>query len=118
MVNITRDSTKPLYPFTLLAQVVTNKCRPARVLDNEESETSARKDGRWIARDLFMRTAYTHATTLPVPTLPVGIDPHYETEHRLVWNDERSTNEEHIFVYEISWIPELGVCRWFCAHAA
>jgi hypothetical protein len=62
---------------------------------------------------LFMRSAYTHATALPVPTLPVGIDLHYETEHRLVWNDERSTNEEHIFVYEVSWIPELGVWRWF-----
>ena len=30
-----------------------------------------------------------------------------------MWNDERRTNEEHIFVYEVSWIPELGVWRWF-----
>jgi hypothetical protein len=61
----------------------------------------------------FMHTAYTHATALPFPTLPVGIDPHYETEHWLVWNDRRRTNGEHTFVYEVSWIPELGVWRWF-----
>ena len=61
----------------------------------------------------FMRTACTHATGLPVTTLPVGIDSHYETEHRLVWNDERRTNDEHIFVYEVSWIQELSVRRWF-----
>jgi len=61
----------------------------------------------------FMRTAHTHATALPVPTVPAGVDPHYETKHRLVWNDERHTTEEHIFVYEVSWIPELGVWRWF-----
>ena len=56
----------------------------------------------------FMGTAYTHTPALPVPTLPVGIDPHW-----LVWNDERCTNEEHTFVYEISWIPKLGVWRFF-----
>ena len=63
-----------------------------------------------------MRTAYTHATAVPVPTLPVGIDPHYETEHRLVWNDERRTYEEHTSVYEVSWIPKLGVWRFFFAR--
>lgn len=30
-----------------------------------------------------------------------------------MWNDERRTNEEHRFVYEVSRIPELGVWRWF-----
>ena len=61
----------------------------------------------------FMRTAHTHATGFPVPMPPAGTDPHYETEQRLVWNDERCTNEEHRFVYEVSRIPELGVWRWF-----
>ena len=62
---------------------------------------------------LFMRTAYTHATGSSLSHASCGIDPHYEAEHRLVWNDERRTNEEHTFVYEVSWIPELGVRRWF-----
>ena len=69
-------------------------------------------DGSSIAWMFFMRTAYTHATAFPVPMPPAGTDPHYET-HRLVWNDERRTNEEHRFAYEVSWIPELGVWRWF-----
>ena len=56
---------------------------------------SAQKDGSWIASELFM------------------IDPRYETEHRLVRNDEKRTNEEHTFVYEVSWIPEVGVWRSF-----
>jgi hypothetical protein len=60
-----------------------------------------------------MRTALPHATALPLPTLPTGIDIHYETENRVVWNDKRRTNEEHAFVYEVSWISELGVWRWF-----
>jgi hypothetical protein len=82
------EATLPTHFF---AQAVTNKCSPARLLDNEESETSAQKDGSWIASELFM------------------IDSRYETEHRLVWNDEKRTNEEHTFVYEVSWIPEVGV---------
>jgi len=56
-----------------------------------------------------MRIAYTHTAAFSVPMPPVGTDRHYETEHRLVWNDERRANEEHIFVYEVSWIPE----QWF-----
>jgi len=44
---------------------------------------------------------------------PAETDRHYEKEYRLVWNDKRRTNEEHIFVYEVSWTPELGVWRWF-----
>ena len=37
-VNITRHSAKRLYPLTLLAQVVANKCRPASVLGDEGSD--------------------------------------------------------------------------------
>src|SRR5215472_2184486 len=74
------------------------------------------RDGSCIASVFLMRTAHIHATALPMPALPAGIDLHYEMEHRLVWNNERGTNEEHIFVYEVSWIPELGVPRWFFAR--
>jgi hypothetical protein len=54
----------------------------------------------------------THATAL-VPTPPVAIDPHYETESRTVWNNETHMNEEREFVYEVSWIAELGLWRRF-----
>jgi hypothetical protein len=60
-----------------------------------------------------MRTTNTYATALPVPVVPLGINPHYETENRMVWNEEKYTSEEHEFVYEVSWIPDLGVWRWF-----
>ena len=55
-----------------------------------------------------MRTTNTYATALPVPVVPLGINPHYETENRMVWNEEKYTSEEHEFVYEV-----LGVWRWF-----
>jgi hypothetical protein len=60
-----------------------------------------------------MRTANTHGTALPVPIVQPGINLHYETESRMVWNDKKRMNEEQEFIYEISWIPELGVWRRF-----
>ena len=53
-----------------------------------------------------------HALPLP-PPVPLGVDTHYETEHHTVWNDEERKQEEHEFVYEVSWVPELGVWRRF-----
>jgi len=48
-------------------------------------------------------------------TTPVleGIDLHYETENRLMWNERERRNEERELVYEISWIPELNTWRRF-----
>ena len=40
------------------------------------------------------------------PALLEGIDMHYETENRLVWNVRERRNEERELVYEICWIPE------------
>jgi hypothetical protein len=57
--------------------------------------------------------ANIHGTALPVPIVQSGINPHYETENRVVWNDENHTSEEQEFIYEISWVPELGVWRRF-----
>jgi len=62
---------------------------------------------------IFVRTPNPHAVALPLPTAPLGTDRHYETENRTVWNDEKQTNEVHEFVYEVSWIQELGVWRRF-----
>jgi hypothetical protein len=42
-----------------------------------------------------------------------GIDLHYETENRLVWNERERGNEERELLYEISWIPELNTWRRF-----
>ena len=68
--------------------------------------------GDWIAPRQFMQTAATHATALPTPA-PLGVDSHYEIENRTVWNDEERKQEQHEFVYEVSWVPELGVWRRF-----
>jgi hypothetical protein len=60
-----------------------------------------------------MRPLDTHATALPLSAIPLGTDTRYETERRTVWNEEKHTNEVHELVYEVSWIPELGVWRRF-----
>lgn len=69
--------------------------------------------GKQIALVHFMRMSHDHSTALSLPTAPLGIDPHCETDSRVIWNDHEHTQEEHEFVYEISWIPELGVWRRF-----
>lgn len=38
---------------------------------------------------------------------------HWETQRQVVWNELEHTREEHEFVYEISWIEELGLWRSF-----
>jgi hypothetical protein len=38
---------------------------------------------------------------------------HWETQRRVVWNEQEHTREEHELVYEISWIEELGLWRSF-----
>lgn len=60
-----------------------------------------------------MRTEDPHGTPLPVPTAPFGTDQHFETERRTVWDEGSHTYEEREFVYEVSWISELGVWRRF-----
>jgi len=60
-----------------------------------------------------MRTAEPHATALPVPSGPIGTDQHFETEQREVWDESTRAYEVHEFVYEVSWVSELGVWRRF-----
>ena len=50
---------------------------------------------------------------LTTPARLQGIDLHYETENRLVWNEQERQNEERELVYEISRIPELSTWRRF-----
>lgn len=60
-----------------------------------------------------MRMTHEHSIALPLPPAPLGVDPHCETDNRVIWNDQERTEEAHEFIYEISWIPELGVWRRF-----
>ena len=46
-------------------------------------------------------------------TFPAGVDARWETENRMVWNEQEHASEERELVYEISWIAELGVWRRF-----
>ena len=66
-----------------------------------------------LQRYLRMSTGATQSTALMTPALLVGIDLHYETENRLMWNERERRNEERELVYEISWIPELSTWRRF-----
>lgn len=68
---------------------------------------------KWNCSRHCMRPPDLHATPLPAPTAPVGVNVHCETESRLVWNDQEHVHEEHEFVYEVSWVPELGAWRRF-----
>ena len=69
--------------------------------------------GSSFAWHLRMSIGATHSMALTTPALREGIDLHYETENRLVWNERERRNEEREMVYEISWIPELSTWRRF-----
>jgi hypothetical protein len=60
-----------------------------------------------------MRDGDPHAKALPVPAAPLGTDARLETEKRTVWVEHTRTYEVREFVYEVSWIAELGVWRRF-----
>ena len=48
-----------------------------------------------------------------VHEFPTGVDVHWETQRRMVWNVREHMSEERELVYEISWIAELGLWRSF-----
>lgn len=60
-----------------------------------------------------MSTVALQEETLPFGTFPAGIDVHWETQVRTVWNADECTAEEYELVYEVSWISELGAWRRF-----
>src|SRR5258708_38992319 len=62
---------------------------------------------------VLMSAAAIYAEALLVPLFPSGVDTHWETQNRMVWNERQHTSEEHEFVYEVSWIAELGAWRRF-----
>ena len=60
-----------------------------------------------------MSAVASSSAILPILGFPTGVDVHWETQRRLVWNEQEHTREEHELVYEISWIKELGLWRCF-----
>jgi len=60
-----------------------------------------------------MSAVATPARALWFPAFPTAVDKHWETVTCLVWNLHEHANEEREFVYEFSWIPELGTWRRF-----
>ncbi len=60
-----------------------------------------------------MSAAASSSTILPILGFPPGVDVHWETQRRVVWNEQEHTREEHELVYEISWIKDLGLRRSF-----
>jgi len=55
----------------------------------------------------------SNSVVLPAPTFLAGVDVHWETQRRMEWNVREHTSEERELVYEISWIPDLGLWRSF-----
>jgi len=60
-----------------------------------------------------MSAAISNHAILAEPVFPAGVDAHLETQRHSVWNKQEHTSEEHQFVYEISWIEQLGLWRTF-----
>jgi hypothetical protein len=50
---------------------------------------------------------------VPTPlAFSAGLDVHWETECRAIWNEREHLTEEEL-IYEVSWIRELGAWRRF-----
>lgn len=57
--------------------------------------------------------AATSREPMDLVPFPSGLDVHWETEKRVIWNEQKHVNEEEELVYEVSWICEIGVWRRF-----
>ena len=60
-----------------------------------------------------MSAVATYSAVPPAPGFPAGTHTRWETQYRMVWNHQEHTSEELELVYEISWMEELGLWRWF-----
>ena len=48
-----------------------------------------------------------------VAVFPGAVDVHWETQIRETWNEQERGVVRQELIYEVSWIPELGVWRRF-----
>jgi hypothetical protein len=60
-----------------------------------------------------MSTSASSSSLPPISGSPAGVNVHWETQRQVVWNQLEHVREEREFVYEISWIEELGLWRSF-----
>jgi hypothetical protein len=60
-----------------------------------------------------MSAVANSSAILPISGFPAGVDVLWKTQRRIVWNEQEHMPKEHEFVYEISWIEELGLWRTF-----
>jgi hypothetical protein len=60
-----------------------------------------------------MSAVESSSAILPISSFPAGVDVHWETRRRVVWNEREHSREEHELIYEISWMEELGLWRRF-----
>ncbi len=60
---------------------------------------------------MYRTPSYVEAA--PAANFPEGVEVHWETESRQMWNEKERTTEEQELIYEVSWIPELGLWRRF-----
>lgn len=69
---------------------------------------------KFLPREVEPMSAIASSLAIyPISGLPDGVDVHWETQRRVVWNENEQTREEHELVYEISWVKELGLWRTF-----
>ncbi len=61
----------------------------------------------------FRKSRLNQCPLLPATGFPAGVDVHWETQRRMVWNEREHTSEEREMVYEISWVAEIGLWRSF-----
>ena len=61
---------------------------------------------------MIYRAASEDSSTA-VATFPAGVDVHWETENRVIWNEQERVTEEQELTYEVSWIYEIAVWRRF-----
>jgi len=61
----------------------------------------------------MMYKAPSYVEAARAANFPERVDLHWETESRLMWNEKERTTEEQELIYEVSWIPELGLWRRF-----
>ena len=60
----------------------------------------------------MVHTAADQDATTPT-AFPAGLDVHWETDHRVMWNEQKRVVEKQELIYEVSWIREIGAWRRF-----
>ena len=60
-----------------------------------------------------MQETSSYVPALHLPMFPAGVDTRWETTNYLVLNDRDCIAEKQELIYEVAWIPELGIWRRF-----